>query len=752
MNDAPLPSLFGDSPPQIVQVLLPLPLAGAYSYKVSPEMRLAPGDFVSVPLGPRQMRGVVWFSPDKLPDVAPEKLKPVTAKFEMLPLAEDLMRFVDWVAAYTLSAPGAVLRMVMRSGAALDLPKPQTGFLLTDPPPDVKLTAQRQKVLAAAAGLNMPASARSLAQMAGVSDGVVRALANAGALQIVASDPDVPFETPNPERKGKSLSPDQHSAAAELTALVRQRGYSCALLEGVTGSGKTEVYLEAAAEALKQDRTAQVLVLLPEIALTLPFLRRLETRFGAAPAHWHSDVGQATRRRVWRRIADGSAQLVVGARSALFLPFQNLKLIIVDEEHDAAYKQGEGVLYQARDMAVARGALSGALSGSEGTKKPKGFPVILASATPSLETTVNAAQGRYAHVVLPSRFGGASMPDIELVDLRKNPPAKGTWLSPVLIKAVNETLAKGDQTLLFLNRRGYAPLTICRRCGERMKAPDSDTWLVEHRFTGRLVCHHTGFSMPKPDTCPHCGGKDSLSACGPGVERIAEEATNIWPDQKIAIFSSDTTSTAEKGQELLARMRNKEIDILVATQMAAKGHHFPDLTLVGVVDADLGLAGGDLRAGERTWQILSQVAGRAGRAAKPGKALLQTYNPDHAVIAGMASGEREAFMNAERDGRAEMGFPPFGRLAALLLTGNNEDMLNNTARALVSVVPQADGVEVWGPAPAPLYRLRGDFRIRFLIKSRRDINIQSFITSWLAQVKIPSSVRKTIDVDPYNFM
>jgi primosomal protein N' (replication factor Y) len=737
----------GEGAPEIatVQVLLPLPLAGAYTYGVPKGMDLQPGDFVTVPLGPRELRGVVWFAPEKPPEIKPSKLKYVASRFEVEPLSAGVMRFVDWVASYTLSAPGAVLRLVMRSGAVLDAPRPQSGYLLAEElPENLKLTPQRQKVLEAARGLNAPATARALAEQAGVSDGVVRSLAQIGGLALVESDPDAPFEAPNPHRKSKSLSLDQRAAADALTALVRTGGYSCALLDGVTGSGKTEVYLEAVAEALKKDPTAQVLVLLPEIALTLPFLRRLEERFGAAPAHWHSDIGQAGRRRVWRRVADGSARLVVGARSALFLPYQNLQLVVVDEEHEAAYKQGDGVLYQARDMAVARGALA--------EKQGKGFPVVLASATPSLETAVNAELGRYAHVVLPSRYGAAEMPDIQIVDMRNNPPETGRWLSPVLIQAVNETLAQRNQSLLFLNRRGYAPLTICRRCGERMTAPDSDTWLVEHRFTGQLVCHHTGFSMPKPDTCPHCGGKDTLAPCGPGVERIAEEATATWPDARIAVFSSDTTPSTAAGQELLSRMRNREIDILVATQMAAKGHHFPDLTLVGVVDADLGLAGGDLRAGERTWQILSQVAGRAGRGEKPGRAMLQSYNPDHPVIAGMASGDRDAFMEAERLGREDIGFPPFGRLAALLITSNNEDTLNATARELVSAVPHVDGVEVWGPAPAPLYRLRGDFRIRFLIKSRRDINIQSFIASWLQHVKIPSSVRRTVDVDPYNFM
>ncbi len=739
MNGLPL---LPEEPPQArattIQVLLPLPLAGTYTYAVPGGLELKPGDFVTVPLGPREMRGVVWPEAAR-GEIAAAKLKPVSARLAHPGLVLEVMKFVDWVSAYTLFPQGAVLRMVMRSGSVLDPPRPQTGFMAQEFPKGLKVTPQRERVLEAARGLNFPAAARELAARAGVSDGVVRGLADAGALKRIDTDPDAPFDDPNTSRKGKDLSPDQRAAAQKIVTRIDAGGYSCAVLDGVTGSGKTEVYLEAAAAALKKDRTAQVVVLLPEIALTLPFLKRLEERFGARPAHWHSDLGDAGRRRVWRRVADGSARLIVGARSALFLPFRNLKLIIVDEEHESAYKQKDGVLYQARDMAVARAA--------QGE-----FPVILASATPSLETTVNAELGRYYTVQLTGRYGGAEMPEIALIDMRSNPPERGEWLSPVLSREVTENLAKGDQSLLFLNRRGYAPLTICQKCGERIMAPGSDTWLVEHRFTNRLVCHHTGFSMPKPDACPLCGAKDALVACGPGVERIAEEATLKWPGARITVFSSDTVPSNQAAQELLQQMRDREIDILVATQIAAKGHHFPHLTLVGVVDADLGLAGGDLRAGERTWQVLSQVAGRAGRAEKPGRALLQTYQPEHPVITGMAVGDREAFMLAEREGREMLHFPPFGRLAAILLTGDNEARVNEAARALAQAVPQAQGAEVWGPAPAPLYRLRGRYRVRFLVKTTRDISIQNFVKAWVDGVKLHSSVRRTIDIDPYAFL
>ena len=631
---------------------------------------------------------------------------------------------------------GAVLRLVMRSGDALLPRKPIIAYRPSGATPD-RMTPAREKVMAAIG--DAPLTVREIADLSGASDGVVRGLVKAGALTPVEVDPDAPFEKPDWSLTGKELSTEQLNAAQVAAELIEGADPAPLLLDGVTGSGKTEVYLEAAAAALKADPDAQILIMLPEIALTLPFLKRVEERFGAAPAGWHSDIKPAERRRVWRRSLDGNAQIVVGARSALFLPFKNLKLIIVDEEHESAYKQEDGVIYHGRDMAVARGRLGG-------------FPVILASATPSLETVVNVDQGRYGLQRLVSRFGGAEMPNVSLVDLKNNAPVQDRWLSPPLIEAVNDTLRKKEQALLFLNRRGYAPLTICRKCGHRMKAPNSDTWLVEHRFENKLVCHHTGFSMPKPEACPKCNAVGALSACGPGVERVAEEALALWPEARHAVLSSDTVFSTKGLRSVLEQMRDGEIDVLVATQVVAKGHHFPNLTLVGVVDADMGLAGGDLRAAERTYQLLSQVAGRAGRAEKPGRALLQTYQPEAPVLKALAGGDRDDFLAAEAEGRMGLGFPPYGRLAAIVLRSTDEKALKASAEAHRAAIPNGDGVEVWGPAPAPLYRLRGQMRVRFLVKARRDVHIQRYLDAWLTGVKLRGAVRRSVDIDPYSFL
>jgi primosomal protein N' (replication factor Y) len=532
---------------------------------------------------------------------------------------------------------------------------------------------------------------------------------------------------------------DQAEAGAKLRAIVAAGSFSVTLLDGVTGSGKTEVYLDAAARVLAHDPTAQVLVLLPEIALTQAAIDRFEARFGARPAEWHSACAQPARRRAWEAVAQNRCRIVVGARSALFLPYANLKLIVVDEEHDSSFKQEDGFIYQARDLAVARGKIEDAL-------------VILASATPSLETLWNAETGRYHWLKLAARHGASRLPAVDLIDMRETPPERGAWLSPPLVQAMVETLARSEQTLLFLNRRGYAPLVVCRKCGERLTAPDTDSWLVEHRYSGRLVCHLTGFSMPKPARCPHCGATDSLASIGPGVERVEEEVRALFPGARVAIFSSDTVFDAEGARAMVQAMAQGEIDVLVATQAAAKGHDFPLLTLVGVVDADLGLRGGDLRAAERTFQLLTQAGGRAGRRERQGRALLQTYAPEQPVMQALKAQDRDAFVAAEMAAREAAGLPPFGRLAALIATGRDAQVLETYVRALAASAPNAKGVEVYGPADAPQALVRGRRRKRFLVRADRNVDLQAYLAAWRVRVKPPASVRLTIDVDPYSFL
>lgn len=719
-------------------VLLPLRLAHPYDYAASADSDLRPGDYVRVPFGRREAIGVVWDADVDAPEPTRAfKLRPIGERLASPPMPAALRRFVAWVAAYTMSPMGLVLRMTMPIPEALS-PAPETfGFRRRDGAAPDRPTAKRSQLLdfLERSG-NLPQPQATLARRAGVGVGVVQGLYEAHVLEKCPLAP-APMAKPDGAYPGPTLSGAQHAAAEALKDVLTEGGFQPCLLDGVTGSGKTEVYFEAIAHALTLGR--QALVLLPEIALSAQWLARFEERFQAKPAVWHSELGRAERRRNFRAVATGEARVVVGARSALFLPFPELGLLVVDEEHDPSYKQEEGVIYQARDMAIVRAKLGK-------------LPVVLVSATPSLETLRNADTGRYRRLHLPHRHGGADLPDVQLIDLRKDPPPRGAWLSPVLRNALAAALARGEQAMLFLNRRGYAPLTLCRKCGHRFQCPACTAWLVAHRQTARLLCHHCGYGEPAPAACPACGTEASLVPCGPGVERLAEEARELFPDARIAVMTSDTIPTAEAAGALVQRMQTGEIDLLIGTQIMAKGHHFPGLTLVGVVDADLGLAGGDLRATERCYQMLHQVSGRAGREAQAGHAYLQTHLPETPVMQALAAGARDPFLAAETDAREAGALPPFGKLAALVLSGVEAGRVERYAQRLRRAAPEGDGVQVFGPAPAPLAMLRGKHRFRLLVKAEARVPLQKVLRRWLDPLAPPGGVKLQIDIDPYSFL
>lgn len=723
-----------------VQALLPLPLGEAYDYRVPAGLDLAPGDIAEFPLGPRKLIGVVWGAEPAR--VSPGKLKSVVRRLPAPPLGADIRAFIDWVAAYTLAPPGAVLRMAISVPQALEEPAAHLAYRRKAdavPPAGFKMTEPRRRVLALLDDADgPPRTPAELSLEAGCGPAVARGLAEAGLLEPVLLP--ARLETPpppDPTLPGPALGPAQHEAAAELRRRVEAGGYSATLLDGVTGSGKTEVYFEAVAAAAAAGK--QALVLLPEIALSAQWFNRFKARFGAPPCVWHSEMTGAQRRDAWRAAAAGAAAVVVGARSALFLPLPKLGLIVVDEEHDGAFKQEDGVCYHARDMAVARAHLGK-------------FPIVLASATPSLETQINAESGRYHRLHLPSRHGAAELPDVALVDLRVDRPPARHWLAPSLRAAIADTLTAGEQVMLFLNRRGYAPLTLCRTCGHRMQCPNCTAWLVEHRLARRLQCHHCGFTAPLPETCPSCGTEGSLHACGPGVERVAEEVAELFPDARSEVVASDTIQGPAAMREAIRRIGDHEVDIVVGTQVMAKGHHFPMLTLVGVVDADLGLAGGDLRAAERTYQLLHQVSGRAGRGERPGRVLLQTFLPEHPVMQALAAGDRDGFYALEAEMRREAAMPPFGRLAALIVSSEDESAADQTAMALRRAAPDDERWVTLGPAPAPLALLRGRHRRRLLLKGPRGLALQPVVREWLARVQVPHNVRVVADIDPQSFL
>jgi len=723
-----------DSPRRSVPVMVPMPAPGAFSYAVPDGMKVEPGSIVRIPLGPRLVAGIVWDGEGGSVDA--RKLRPIDHVFDCPPIAEPMRRFVDWVAAYTLSPPGMVARMLLRAPEAFD-PEPWIeGLAMTGARPD-RVTPARARVLEAASdGLAWTRS--GLAHAAGVSSTVIDGLKAQGVFETVMIPPRPVVAMPDPSYGKGVLGPEQAAAADILRKSTAEGGFGVTLIDGVTGSGKTEVYFEAVAAALDQGR--QVLILLPEIALTHAFLERFQDRFGAKPAEWHSDLPPRMREKVWRQVAEGGVRVVAGARSALFLPFRDLGLIVVDEEHDPAYKQEDRVFYNARDMAVVRARISG-------------FPVVLASATPSIESRVNAEQGRYARIALEARFADAALPDIAAIDMRRAPPARGGFLSPVLLGHMRQTLARGEQSLLFLNRRGYAPLTLCRVCGHRFQCPDCSSWLVEHRFRGQLVCHHCGHNERRPEACPECGTLDHLVACGPGVERIAEEVVAHFPDARTIVLSSDILGGVKRLRLELEAIAKGEADIIIGTQLVAKGHNFPNMTMVGVVDADLGLANGDPRAAERTFQLLSQVTGRAGRTGKKSLGLLQTFQPDHPVMKAIVSGDAETFYAREIAERERAGLPPFGRLAGIIVSAATRAEAETHARAMRRAAPPDPDVSVLGPAEAPLALIGGRHRFRLLVQGGRKSDIQGFVRKMLAEgPKQRGSVRVAVDIDPQSFL
>ena len=727
-----------ENTPNIISVMLPLPFEEPFDYQTDESLPV--GTIVRVPWGREQQIGVVWKTgtSSNLPF---SKIKPIVEKFNFQPLSRQLMQFIKFVADYNMAPLGLVMKMVISVRGVFDNSLTTTLYQLSGKTlAEAKLKNSDSRWQVMDLLKHAPYSKAEICQGAGVSLGVINTLIKNGVLIPLVKEKKKIFIKPMADYQKVDLTQEQAEAAENLKEKIGQ-GFNVTLLDGVTGSGKTEVYFEAVAQALSQQK--QVLILVPEISLTTQWLSRFEKRFGVKPACWHSNLGTRERIDNWTAIAEGRAQVTVGARSALFLPYPNLGLIVIDESHDHSFKQEDVVNYQGRDMAVVRAKL-------------EQIPLILSTATPDLETVCNVEEGKYDCVRLTSRYAAAALPEIQIVDLKKNKPQKGgwgtSWLSPILVEALQENLKKHEQSVLFLNRRGYAPLTICRDCGHRIQCPHCTAWLTEHRQIKKLVCHHCGFSMDMPPVCPECGSEEGLTACGPGVERIAEEVRGRFPDARIEIISSDITTSLSEVSEVIRKMEDGEVDILIGTQIIAKGHHFPQLTVVGIVDADLGLMGSDLRASEQTFQLLSQVSGRAGRGDKKGTVYVQTLYPDNAVLKALVENDRRRFLELEKQTRKLLKMPPFGRLAALIVSGEKQDIVERIAIRLGQTAPNNDYISTLGPAQAPIYMLRGKYRYRLLLKTAKSIKIQAVLQEWLKKINCPSSVRIEVDIDPYSFM
>ena len=729
----------------VVKVLIPNVINTGYDYRLTADANL--GTFVRVLVMNRSYIGVVYGIGDSgLPD---NKIRNVSEVFSSGLSVNDLQwikRMSDW----TLMAPGAVLRLIVNVPDAFSKPKLEQLYVLKKDD-KIRMTDARQAVFDAfASNDNDAMSASDVQNIARVSSAVVKTMIKNGTLvpcdyRVKKSDE---FIFQYQDTGSVQLNAEQAFAAEEIGKSIEKGGFSAFLLDGITGSGKTQVYFDSAWRAYKQGKS--VLLMMPEIALTAQFMARYQKRFGAPPVVWHSNLTAVRRREIWRGVLNGDIRMVVGTRSALFLPWQNLGLIVVDEEHDSSYKQEDMGIYHARDMAVLRAKISG-------------FPIVLASATPSAETLQNVSDGKYSLLRLTSRFGGASLPKIETIDMRQNKPEsyvvksdnkedlqQNGALSPDLCRAISETLEIGQQVMLFINRRGFAPIVQCKKCGWVATCPDCSVGMTYHKRLNKLLCHMCGRTAPLPDKCPECG--DTVSMRGVGLEKIQEEVNIKFPKAKTALVSSDTMLSRQALERLVDKMESGEIDVVIGTQILAKGHHFPNLTLVGVVEADAGLYGTDFRAAEHTFQQLFQVAGRAGRGEFPGRVLLQTYQPDNPVLKAICAGNRDEFMAGDMASRKSAKMPPFGQLMAVIVEAQKESVLNKFCKELADCAPSANGAKIMGPIAAQVYQIRNWYRMRFLITGDVKSNLQSLAKYWLSKVKVPANVRVKVDVGPQNFM
>lgn len=727
----------------IVKVLLPNVVNRGYDYRLNTDADL--GAFVRVTLMNRPYIGVIYGVGDGA--VAPDKIKDVSMVFPWKLSVTDL-QWIQKMSEWTLMAPGAVLRLIINVPDAFSEPRVEQLYSYNFDAPKSKMTESRQMVLDAfELNDNEPMSGPDIQSIARVGPSVVKTMIARGMLIPTLSRPiDKSFAYQYHDMGNIELNPEQRAAADKIGHDIENGGFSVNLVDGITGSGKTQVYFDSVWRAYSAGKS--VLLMMPEIALTTQFIKRFESRFGAPPVVWHSNLTAARRRDIWRGVMQGKIKIVVGTRSALFLPWQDLGLIVVDEEHDSSYKQEDMGNYHGRDMAILRAKLAG-------------FPVVLASATPSEETMHNIEIGRYGHLVLRSRYGGAELPTIETIDMREHRPdeydvndenedKRAGALSPILCDAIKNTLDNHQQIMLFINRRGFAPIVQCKKCGWVATCGDCSVGMTYHKRIGKLLCHMCGRTMSMPNACPDCGG--AISMRGAGLEKIEEEVKSRFPNARTAIVSSDTMMSRGALERLVAKMESGELDIIIGTQILAKGHHFPNLTLVGVVDADMGLFGTDFRSPEHTFQQLFQVAGRAGRGAMPGRVLLQTYQPTHPVLAAICAGNRDEFLRTDMDARRTAKMPPFGQLIAVIVECKKESVLKKFCDDLVRAMPNVNGARIMGPVMAQIYVARNWYRMRFLISGDARAHLQPLVTLWLSRVSVPANVRVKIDVNPMNFM
>ena len=661
---------------KIINILLPLPFNQTFQYLCNEEEKVELGDFVLVPFKDKIVTGCIWENKSKLKKQLPKKkIRNIEKKLNFSPLNKQNRDFIDWVSNYTMNNLGSTLKLCL----------------------SIKQIFKKKKIE-----------------------------------KIKEQFLNLPSNKP-------LLTKEQSNAKKYIFQKIDNKKFSTVVIDGVAGSGKTEVYFEAINKCLMEKK--QVLVLLPEISMTTQWFDRFKKKFKTNPLLWHSDIKGSEKIKIWKSILEDNVNIVVGARSSLFLPFKNLGLIIIDEEHDQSFKQEEGIIYNARDMAVVRAKISN-------------IPIILCSATLSIETKLNVLERKYDVVKLKQAYGEAGLPEVKIIDLGKNPPEKGMWLTDEVHRELKKTIEFGNQALFFLNRRGFAPYVFCNSCYKKILCPNCDVGLVFHKKIDNLICHHCGYKSLLENNkkiCKESEKKCDLFLYGPGVEKIYEEIKNKNKNLNIEILTSDVMQKKGKGETILRKFEREEINVIIGTQILAKGHHFPKLTLVVIVDADFGFIGGDLRAAEKTFQLLTQVSGRSGRSRLSGKVLIQSTMADNPILKKIKRFDLNGFFLEELNIRKESGLPPFKKLCSLMLISKNEKKLNDFCRKMKVNIEPSNEFEVLGPAPPFISYIRGKYRKRFIIRCSRNKNIQQFVSIWLKKLQIPFDLKIAVDIDPYNF-
>lgn len=720
------------------QILLPIIFDKSFSYYVNDAFNIEVGDVVLVNFMNRNCYGIVTKVEEEL-EKSNFKMKTILAKDDELKISPNLIKLIEFAASYNLAPKGLFLKLAISILNSSKIKENSQVFckINKNPPQNVKITPKRQEIIDLF-GKKSEILLSEIVNLAKTSSSTVNSLVKNGILtkeikKIAQKREKFPEIEPN-LFKLKELSSDQQNAADFLNKKIAQNQHSVTLVDGVTGSGKTEIYFNVISKILKE-KSGQILILLPEIILVNQLIKRFENIFNFKPQIWHSKINNNQKRDIFYALNNGEIEILISTRSAIFLPFSNLKLIIIDEEHEASFKQEDIVNYHGRDMAIARA-------------KFENIPVILSSATPSLETFVNAKSGKYEHLILKSKFFNNKKTQIELVDMKNSDLEKGCFISKELEKEMQNCLENKKQILLFLNRRGYAPLTLCKSCGHKISCKDCSSYMSYHQSLNKLICHHCGSESKFNIACENCEEEDSFVTLGAGVERIHEEVKSLFPLSKTALMTSDSLNNQEESTKIIEKIINNEVDVIIGTQIIAKGHHFPNLSLVGIIDGDSSFNNANLRAGEKSFQLLTQVIGRAGREKHPAKIFLQSYNINNLVFKYIIEQNRDDFFNLEIQNRQIMQMPPFGKMIAIIFISKNEDLAINCGKMIVSHFPNQENIEIFGPAPMPISKIRKNYYYRVLVKSDKKLNIQKLINNIISSFKTPNQVRIKIDVDP----